>query len=32
MKRNRVSQTKTHPFFLYTPNNYQVIIIQVFEH
>lgn len=30
MKRNRVSHCKGHPFFLYTPNNYQVIIIQVF--
>lgn len=32
MKRNRVSPKLTHPFFLYTLNNYQVIKIQIFEH
>lgn len=32
MKRNRVSPIKTHPFLLYTLNNYQIIKIQTFEY
>lgn len=32
MKRKRVSRCETHPFFLYTLNNYQIIKVQTFEY